>query len=146
MCRFVLHCEKCRISLNKESFNLVGVAFEHDLSWHGHITSFATSAAKKLGFLFRTRRYFSFWNLYTFYVTPRPCLEYYSHFWGAAPPSTLGILQRKAIRLIDDPVLSGRLSSLAHRRAVGDLSLFYRYFHRLCSEELASIIPPICCS
>ena len=38
---------------NKESFNLVGVAFEHDLSWHGHITSIATSAAKKLGFLFR---------------------------------------------------------------------------------------------
>ena len=33
------------------SFELVGVAFEHDLSWHGHITSIATSAAKKLGFL-----------------------------------------------------------------------------------------------
>ena len=50
--------------------------------------------------------------------------------WGAAPPSTLSILdsiQRKAIRLIDDPVLTGRLPSLAHRRAVGDLSLFYRY-------------------
>ena len=49
---------------NKESFNLVGVAFEHDLSWHGHITSIATSAAEKLGFLFRARRYFSFLNLY----------------------------------------------------------------------------------
>jgi len=132
---------------NKESFNLVGVAFEHDLSWHGHITSIATSAAKKLGFLFRARRYFSSLNLYTLYVSQiRPCLEYCSHVWGAAPPSTLSILdsiQRKAIRLIDDPVLTGRLRSLAHRRAVGDLSLFYRYFHRLCSEELASIIPPL---
>ena len=33
---------------NKESFNLVGVAFEHDLSWHGHITLIATSAVKSL--------------------------------------------------------------------------------------------------
>ena len=37
---------------NKDSFDLVSVAFEHDLSWHGHITSIATSAAKKLGFIF----------------------------------------------------------------------------------------------
>ena len=86
-------------------------------------------------------------NLYTLYVSQiRPCLEYCSHMWGAAPPSTLSVfdsIQRKAIRLIDDPVLTGRLPSLAHRRAVGDLSLFYRYFHRLCSEELASIISPL---
>ena len=41
---------------NKESFNLVGVSFKHDLSWLRHITSIATSAAKKLGFLFRARR------------------------------------------------------------------------------------------
>ena len=70
----------------------------------------------------------------------------FSHFWGAAPPSTLSILdsiQKRAIRLIDDPVLAGRLPTLAHRRAVGDLSLFYRYFHRFCSEELASIISPL---
>ena len=131
---------------NKESFNRVGVAFEHDLSWHGHITSIATSVAKKLRFLFPAQRYFSSLNLYTLYVSQtRPCLEYRSHVWGAAPPSTLSILdsiQRKAIRLIDDPVLTGRLPSLAHRRAVGGLSLFYRYFHRLCLEELASIIPP----
>ena len=57
--------------------------------------------------------------------------------------SILDSIQRRAIRLIDDPVLAGRLPSLAHRRAVIDLSLFYRYFHRLCSEELASIIPPL---
>ena len=52
-------------------------------------------------------------------------------------------IRRTAIRLTDDPVLTGRLPSLAHRRAVGDLSLFYRYFHRLCSEELASIVSPL---
>lgn len=52
-------------------------------------------------------------------------------------------VQRRAIRLINDPALTDKLPSLAHRRAVGDLSLFYRYFHDLCSDELNSIIPPV---
>ena len=86
---------------------------------------------------------FLLWICILFTYPKRPCLEYCSHVWGAAPPSTLSILdsiQRKAIRLIDDQVLSGRLPSLVHRRAVGDFSLFYRYFHRLCSEGFGSII------
>ena len=114
---------------NQESFNLVGVAFKHDLSWHAHITSIATSAAKKLGFLFQARRYLSSLNLYTLYIFQiRSCLEYCCHVWGAAPPSTLSILdsiQTKAIRLIDDPVLTGRLSSLAHRRSRESWLLFF---------------------
>ena len=44
--------------LNKESFDIVGVVFEHNHSWHGHNTSIVTPAAKKLGFLFRDWRYF----------------------------------------------------------------------------------------
>nr|CAH7726547.1 unnamed protein product [Callosobruchus chinensis] len=32
---------------------------------------------------------------------------------------------------------------LSHRRAVGDLSLFYRYSTGFCSSELTSIIPPL---
>nr|CAH7759299.1 unnamed protein product [Callosobruchus chinensis] len=43
-----------------------------------------------------------------------------------------------AIRLFGDPALTCRLQPLSHRRAVGDLSLFYRY-----SNELTSIIPPL---
>ena len=73
------------------------------------------------------------------------CLDFSFGLEGTTP-STLSILdsiQRKDIRLIDDPVLTGRIPSLAHRRAIGDLSHFYRYFHRLCSEELASNIPPL---
>nr|CAH7726256.1 unnamed protein product [Callosobruchus chinensis]CAH7734952.1 unnamed protein product [Callosobruchus chinensis] len=57
----------------------------------------------------------------------RPSLEYCSHIWGAAAPTTLIIL--------DAP--------LSHRRAVGDLSLFYRYLNGICSSELTSIIPPL---
>nr|CAH7767100.1 unnamed protein product [Callosobruchus chinensis] len=57
----------------------------------------------------------------------RPSLEYCSHVWGAAAPTTLSIL--------DAP--------LPHRRAVGDLSLLYRYSNGFCSSELTTITPPL---
>jgi reverse transcriptase-like protein len=132
---------------SKDTFNLVGVTFENNLNWHKHIVSIATAASQKLGFLFRAKKYFSPSHLYTLYVSQiRPPLEYCSHIWGMASPTTLSILdsiQRRAVRLINDPSLTERLPSLAHRRPVGDLSLFYRYFHGFCSEELSSIIPPL---
>nr|CAH7760078.1 unnamed protein product [Callosobruchus chinensis] len=75
-----------------------------------------------------------------------PSLEYCSHIWGAAAPTSLSILdavQRRVIRLIGDPALTCHLQPLSHRRAVGDLSLFYRYSNGFCSSELTSIIPPL---
>nr|CAH7765934.1 unnamed protein product [Callosobruchus chinensis] len=93
------------------------------------------------------RKNFSPSNLLTLYKAQiRPSLEYCSHIWGAAAPTTLSILdavQRRAIRLIGDPALTCHLQPLSHRRAVGDLSLFYRYSNGFCSFELTSIIPPL---
>nr|CAH7734241.1 unnamed protein product [Callosobruchus chinensis] len=115
--------------------------------WHEHVSSIATAAGKKLGYLFRARKYFSPSNLLTLYKAQiRPSLEYCSHIWGAAAPTTLSILdtvQRRAIRLIGDPALTCHLQPLSHRRAVGDLSLFYRYSNGFCSSQLTSIIPPL---
>nr|CAH7765017.1 unnamed protein product [Callosobruchus chinensis] len=74
----------------------------------------------------------------------RPSLEYCSNIWRAAAPTTLSILdavQRRAIRLIGDPALTCHPQSLSHRRAVDDLSLFYRYSNGLCSSKLTSITP-----
>nr|CAH7766561.1 unnamed protein product [Callosobruchus chinensis] len=92
-------------------------------------------------------KYFSPSNLLTLYKAQiRPSLEYYSHIWGAAAPTTLSILdavQRRAIQLIGDPALTCHLQPLSHRRAVGDLPLFYRYSNGFCSSELTSIIPPL---
>nr|CAH7745738.1 unnamed protein product [Callosobruchus chinensis] len=51
----------------------------------------------------------------------RPSLEYCSHIWGAAAPTTLSILdvvQRRATRLIGDPALTCHLQPLSHRRGV----------------------------
>nr|CAH7723309.1 unnamed protein product [Callosobruchus chinensis] len=83
------------------------------------------TAGKKLGHLFRARKYFSPSNLLTLYkVQIRPSLEYCSHIWGAAAPTTLSILyavQRRPIRLIGDPALTCHLQPLSHRRAVGSL-------------------------
>nr|CAH7749024.1 unnamed protein product [Callosobruchus chinensis] len=77
----------------------------------------------------------------------RPSLEYCSHIWRAAARTTLSILdpvQRRAIRHIGDPTLTCHLQPLSHRRAVSDLSLFYRYSNGFCSSELlTSIIPPL---
>nr|CAH7734729.1 unnamed protein product [Callosobruchus chinensis] len=76
----------------------------------------------------------------------RPSLEYCSHIWGAAAPTTLSIVdavQRRAIRLIGEPALTCHLQPLSHLCAVGDLSRFYRYSNGFCSSELTSIIPPL---
>nr|CAH7713267.1 unnamed protein product [Callosobruchus chinensis] len=86
--------------------------------WHEHVSSTIATAAGK--------------TFLRYYIAQlRPSLEYCSHnIWGAAGSTTLSILdavQRRAVRLIGDPVLTCHLQPLSHRRAVGDLSLFYRY-------------------
>nr|CAH7753971.1 unnamed protein product [Callosobruchus chinensis] len=114
---------------------------------HEHVSSIATAAGTKLGYLSRARKYFSPSNLPTLCKAQiRPSLEYCSHIWGAAAPTTLSILaavQRRAIRIIGDPALTCHLQPLSHRRAVGDLKLFYRYSSGFCYSELTSIIPPL---
>nr|CAH7759181.1 unnamed protein product [Callosobruchus chinensis] len=94
------------------------------------------------------RKCFSPSSLLTLYIAQiRPILENCSLIFGAAAPTTLFILdavQRRASRFIDDPDLTCQLQSPSDRRAVGDLSLFYRYSNGCCSSELTSIIPPLC--
>ena len=73
-----------------------------------------------------------------------PSLEYCSHVWGGAPKYALCVLdkvQSKAIRLINNPNLTKSLQPSSHRRLFGYLSIFYRYFHRHCSQEIGDIIP-----
>ena len=50
-------------------------------------------------------------------------------------------VQSKAICLINNPNLIKSLQPLSHRRLVGDLSIFYRYFNGHCSQEIRDIIP-----
>jgi len=107
--------------------------------------SIARHASQKLGFFSRACGYFSPSQLLTIYKSQiRPSLEYCSHVWGGAPKSSLHRLDRvqsKAIRLINNPNLINSLQSLSHRRLVVDLSIFYRYFHGHCCQDIKNIIP-----
>nr|CAH7730947.1 unnamed protein product [Callosobruchus chinensis] len=47
------------------SFKLLGVSITANMIWHEHVSSIATAAGKKLGYLFRARKYFSPSNLPT---------------------------------------------------------------------------------
>ena len=61
-----------------------------------------------------------------------------------APKSALCLLdkvQSKAIRIINNPNLAKSLQPLPHRHLVRNLSIFYRYFHGHCSQEITDIIP-----
>ena len=124
---------------------MLGVTLGSDLSWNDHIISVAKAAACKLGFFFRTKRFFTPTQLLTLYKAQiRPCLEYCSHLWrGVSKDSfnTLDAIQKRAIRLIGDSALTDTLDFLAHRRSVSALSLFYRFYHGFCSDEIKSIIP-----
>lgn len=125
---------------------LLGVNISPNATWHEHVSSVAKSAAQKLSYLFRARKLFTPKQLLLLYKAQvRPAMEYCSHAWGSAPKHSLLLLdsiQKRAVRLIDDPTLTANLHSLDHRRKVGDLCLFYRYYHGRCSAAIASIIPP----
>ena len=125
------------------SFTQLGISVSSNLTWKPHIISIAKHASQKLGFLSRARGYFSPQLLTIYKSQIRPSLEYCSNVWGGAPKSSLNLLDRvqsKAIRLINNPNLINSLQSFSHR-LVADLSIFYRYFHRHCSQEIKNIIP-----
>ena len=128
---------------------MLGVSVASDPSWNEHISSVAKSAARKIAFLFRPKRFFTPLHLLALYNAQiRPCLEYGSHLWRGASKyslASLDTIQKRAIRLIDNSALTDSLDSLAHRRNVSALSLYYRYYHGRCSDELKSVIPPKAC-
>ena len=99
-----------------------------------------------MSLLFRSRRYYTPSQLLTLYNAQiRPCLEYGSHLWrGASKHSlaTLDEIQKRSIKLIGDPALTNSLDSLARRTTSSALSLYYRYYHGVCSVEMKSIITP----
>ena len=77
-------------------------------------------------------------------ATTRPCVEYCSYIWDGAPQSgCLDLLHRVQKRLVNfiGFVLSSTLQPLSHRRVVASLSLFYKYYHGICSQELSPLVP-----
>ena len=99
----------------------------------------------KVGSLYRAQRFLSPESiLYLYKSTIRPCMEYCCHIWGGAPRSQgvdlLDRVQKRVVNLVG-PELSADLHALSHRRDVASLSLFYKYYYRKCSSELADLVP-----
>ena len=86
----------------------------------------------------RVNRFFRYYGVrsfrdYTsFFRVLLPCLG-----WRCL----LDNVQSKAIRLIKNPNLTKSLQPLSYHHLVEDLSIFYRYFHGHCSQEIREIIP-----
>ena len=104
----------------KITFQDAGVSSK--LDWDSYIISIAKTASKKIGALIRSMKFL--WSLevalYLYISTIQPWMEYCFHIWAGAPAS---------------------LEPLAHRRHVARLSLFYKYYFRRCSSELAELAP-----
>ena len=50
-------------------------------------------------------------------------------------------VQKRVVSLIGYGLSAG-LQALSHRRDVESLGLFYKYYYRKCSSELADLVPP----
>lgn len=136
------------VTLSQTShLNLLGITLGSDLIWQDHILSSAKKAACRLGFLRRSKKYFNSENIILMYKSfIRPILEYNSHIWAGAPSSSKIIVDRiqtRAFRIVSNDSLCTTVDSLEHRRNVGALGLFYRYFNKDCSSELCNIIPAV---
>ena len=98
-----------------------------------------------------TSDYFNFIMIYRRYFTPkhrlvqvRPHMEYCSHLWAGAPQYQLepfDRIQRRAIRIIGDPMTWERLDTLALCRDVSSLCVLFRIYHGECSEILFDLLP-----
>lgn len=130
-----------------DALDVLGISVQRDLRWNNHVFDVAKEAGKCLGFLKRCKKYFTPADLRTIYTTYiRPKMEYNSHLWAGAPQTLLELLdriQKRAIMLIDDGRVSNSIDSLKHRRDVGCVALFYRYFHGRCSAEIRGLIPSV---
>ena len=131
----------------KSSFKILGLTFSSKLDWGSYIISIAKTAFKKIGVLIRSMKFLSLEvSLYLYKSTIRPCIEYRCHVWAGVPSCYLKLLdklQKRMCRTVG-PSLATSLEPLTHRRNVVSLSLFYRYYFRRCSSELAQLVPLPC--
>ncbi|CAK1582146.1 unnamed protein product [Parnassius mnemosyne] len=126
------------------SIGILGVDISSDVQFRGHLEEKAKLASKKLGVHSRVGQYFMPAHRQFYKVQVRPHMEYCCHLWAGAPQCQLrpfDRIQRRAARMVDDRFLSNRLDSLALRRDVASLCIFFHIYHGECSEELFGLIP-----
>ncbi|CAH2234709.1 jg4695 [Pararge aegeria aegeria] len=115
----------------------------NEVQFRARLEGQAKLASKKLGVLNRANRYLRQSKDSSSIKQVRPHMEYCSHLW--VPLYQLlpfDRIQKRAVRLVDNPKLTFSFESLRRRRDASSLCLFYRLYNRECSEELFALIPP----
>ena len=121
----------------KSSFKMVWLTFSSKLYWGSYIISIAKAASKKIGALICCMKSLSpEVALYLYKSTIRPGIL-------LSPSCYLELLdnlQKRTCTTVG-ALLAASLETLAHRRNLASLSLFYRYYFGICSSELAQLVP-----
>ena len=123
---------------------MLGLTFSSKLDWGSYIIFIAKTVSKKIGRLIRSIKFLSHEVApHLNESTIRPCMEYCFHVWAGAPSCYLELLDKlqKWICRTVGSSFAGSHEPLAHLRNVASLSLFYRYYFRRCSAELAQLVP-----
>lgn len=127
------------------SIGILGVEISNEVQYGSHLEVKAKLTSKTLGVLNRAKQYFTPTQRCLLYKAQvRPHMEYCSHLWHGAPKYQLlrfDSLQRRAVRIVNDPKLTSTLEPLSLRRDIGSLCVFYRLYNGECSEELFELIP-----
>ena len=81
--------------------------------------------------------------LYLYKSTIQSYMEYFCHVWADALSCYLEFLdklQKRICRTVG-PSFTASLQSLAHRRNVASLNIFYRHYFGRCSSEMSQLAP-----
>ena len=119
---------------------MLGLTFSSKLDWGSYIISIAKTASKKIGALIRSMKFLSpEVALYLYKSTISPFTKYCCHVWAGTPSCYFELLdkiQKPICRAIGSS-LAASFEPLAHK----SLNLYYRYYFRRCSSELAQLVP-----
>ena len=124
---------------------MLGLTLFSKFDWGSYIISIAKSVSRKIGTLICSMKFLSSEvAVYLHISAKRPSMEYCCcHVWVVAPSCYLELSENLQKRICGnvDPSCAASLEPLDHRRNIGSLSLFYRYYFCRCSSELARLIP-----
>ena len=123
---------------------MLGLIFPTKLDWGSYIQSIAKYVSEKIGVFIHSMKFLSpEVPLYLYKSIIQPCMGNWCHVRADAPSCYLELfdkLQKQACRTVG-PSLTASFEPLLHHQNVASLSLFYRYYFRRCSSELAQLVP-----
>jgi hypothetical protein len=137
------------------SHTYLGLKFSYNLKWNEHIEHISTKAAQRLNMMLPLKYKIDRKTLETIYTTlVRPVMEYSIVVWGGTYDTSLAKLEQinvNAMRIITGATsnsnvaklyLETSLNSIADRRDVAILTMFYKIKHGLAPNYLQELIPP----